>query len=213
MAQRGLPGFVLVAALISALIAQVLRGEEPAAKSAADPPAKSSEAKSSDQSDLRIKEAYGTKDYHLGMPRNAFGKDWEPHWKRPDEEGYLINRKEGVAALFADRRVIGVNFNYLNRPQWSPYGNNTEKGIGQSSSILEVQSAYGEPSHIDVTWGDHDSPSMLDVIYEELGIEFTFSDGKLATVSVKTPIKNLDYDHYRRSMNQFLIYIRQPGKR
>jgi hypothetical protein len=157
----------------------------------------------------RIKAGYGTDDYHLGMLSSAFDKDWEPHWKRPNDEGYLIHRKLGIAAIFFQGRVIGINFNYAKLPREAPCRYKTEKGIGPSDAIVDVESTYGEPSHIDMTPGDANNPAYVDVFYCDLGIEFEFRNLEMANVKVSTPRNDFDYDH----MKQWLVYIRQPPKK
>ena len=189
--------------LIACICAGNLRAHEPVQRSPSSSPEKLLK-----QSDAHIKAGYGTADYHMGTPLTAFGKEWE----RMKKDGTLINRTEGIAALVYDGRVIGFIYNYADSKLLDKCKLQTDKGVALVHRIVDVQAVYGEPSHIDLTPGDATYPTVVELFYEELGIEFKFYNGKLATISVKEPRRDFDYNGYRRSMKEWLVYIRQPAK-
>jgi len=203
-----LSNLINIAAFSIYLLNPLSFGEEPAAKSE-----RNTANNSPNEAAGRIKAGYGTDEWHIGMPLTEFGTDWERHLRSPKEGGYLINRKLGISASLYEDRVIGITFNYAKLPREAQYEYKTEKGIGPSDAIVDVESAYGEPSHIDMTPGDATSPTYFEVIYRELGIEFEFRNMEMANVKVSAPRNDFDYDHYRRSMKQWLVYIRQPPKK
>jgi hypothetical protein len=172
-------------AFLVCLCAGNLRAQESDRQSSGKLPEKVNE-----QSDARIKAGYGTADYHISTPLTAFGDKWA----RVNKDHTLFNRSEGIAALTYEGRVIGFIYNYADSKLLGRCKLETDKGVGPAHRIVDVEAVYGEPSHIGLTPGDASYPTVVELFYEELGIEFKFYNGKLATISAKEPRKDFDYN-------------------
>ena len=149
------------------------------------------EPESQSENELTIEPGYGIAKCHIGMPKNQLGASWESgkvlypetYGELPHEhEVPLINRKLGISCAHVDQTIQSIAFSY--RVPGLDYGvfrGNTREGIGKTSTIPDVLSAYGEPSYIsNIT--DAENNRDFSLWYERKGVAFDFCNDELESI-------------------------------
>lgn len=133
----------------------------------------------------------------LGDPKEklfkAFGKPTDKVVMDPKDRGrfpgnyWIIFGHSGVEALMEKDKILTLFFHFKSKRN-STFKGVTDNGIGYSSSVRDVISAYGNPDETIRSerseFEEYPGAQEIRMNYDALGVSFLFLDGELSQIIV-----------------------------